>query len=214
MPLPALLVEPHPAPAPLPEVVPAAASPNTRAHPREAVEHHREQRPVPEPGQRARVNRLEELPHLRRREVSLSLPFVTTCFGPRTAARNLADDEPVAEHADPRPGAASRRTAGTNRGRAALPRRRPRPAVGDAVPHVSPLGWEHINLILGIPLAGHPRTTANGSPTGHTSRQPTAHGRSSPEGTAHDTPSAVPPPHPPPSDRWLPPPPGDRMPRH
>ena len=46
---------------------PAAASPD-RAHPPEAVEHDREQRAVPVPGQRARVDRLEELPRLRRRE--------------------------------------------------------------------------------------------------------------------------------------------------
>ena len=41
--------------------------PQHRAHPRQAVEHHREERPVPEPGQGARVDRLEELPRLGRR---------------------------------------------------------------------------------------------------------------------------------------------------
>ena len=55
----ALLVEPEPPLALLPEVVlPPHA--DDRAHPREAVEHHRDERSV--------------------------APFVTTCVGPRTAA--------------------------------------------------------------------------------------------------------------------------------
>ena len=47
VPLSALLVEPEPAPDPLPEVV-LPPHPEDRAHPREAVEHDREERPVPE----------------------------------------------------------------------------------------------------------------------------------------------------------------------
>ena len=50
--LPALLVEPQPPPAPLPEVV-LPPHPEDRAHPRDAVEHDGEQRPVPEPDQGA-----------------------------------------------------------------------------------------------------------------------------------------------------------------
>ena len=46
VPLAALLVEPQPPPAPPPEVVPLP-HPQHRAHPREAVEHDREERPVP-----------------------------------------------------------------------------------------------------------------------------------------------------------------------
>ena len=65
VPLPAFLMEPEPPPAPLPEVV-LPPHPEDRAHPREAVEHHREERPVSEAGERARVDVLEELPRLGR----------------------------------------------------------------------------------------------------------------------------------------------------
>ena len=103
VPLPALLVEPQPAPAPLPEVV-LPPHPQHRAHPREAVEHHREERPVPEPGQSARVDRLEELPRLRRREDrrrALGDDVLRPPHGRGGVHRkDLADDEPVAEHAD------------------------------------------------------------------------------------------------------------------
>ena len=103
MPLPALLVEPEPPLAPLLEVV-LPPHPQNRAHPREAVEHHREERPVSEPGQRARVDVLEELPRLglgqdRRRSLGddvLRPPH----RGRRIHREDLADDEPVAEHAD------------------------------------------------------------------------------------------------------------------
>ena len=43
-----------------------AANPQDRAHPREAVEHHREEHPVSEPGERARIDAVEELPRLGR----------------------------------------------------------------------------------------------------------------------------------------------------
>ena len=97
VPLSALLVEPEPAPAPLPEVV-LPPHPQHRAHPREAVEHHREQRPVPETGQRARVDRREELPRLRRREDrrrALGDDVLRPPDGRSGVHReDLADDEP------------------------------------------------------------------------------------------------------------------------
>ena len=104
VPLPALLVEPQPAPAPLPEVV-LPPHPQHRAHPREAVEHHRQERPVPEPGQGAPVSIDSRSFLASAAERTGVAPLVTTCFGPRTAAagftgKDLADDEPVAEHAD------------------------------------------------------------------------------------------------------------------
>ena len=61
VPLPALLVEPQPPPAPLLEVV-LPPHPQDCAHPREAVEHHREERPVPEPGHRRRGARRRPAP--------------------------------------------------------------------------------------------------------------------------------------------------------
>ena len=67
VPLAALLVEPQPTAAPLPEVV-LPPHPQHRAHPREAVEHDRQQRPIPEPDQGAPVDRLEELPRRGRRQ--------------------------------------------------------------------------------------------------------------------------------------------------
>ena len=103
MPLPALLVEPEPPPAPLLEVV-LPPHPQDRAHPREAVEHHREERPVPEPGQRARVDAVEELPRLGRREDrrrALGDDVLRPPHGRGGVHReDLVDDEPVAEHAD------------------------------------------------------------------------------------------------------------------
>ena len=60
------------------------------AHPREAVEHHRQKRPVAQARERAGVDRLEEP---RRGFGPGRLPLGFT-------ARDLADDEPVAEHAD------------------------------------------------------------------------------------------------------------------
>ena len=82
VPLPALLVEREPPPAPLQEVV-LLRHPQDRAHPREAVEHDGEERPVAEPDQRARIGVLEELPRLGRERTGGG-PLVTTCFGPRT----------------------------------------------------------------------------------------------------------------------------------
>ena len=67
VPLPALLVGASTTPAPLPEVV-LPPHPQNRAHPREAVEHHRQESSVPEGDQGARVDRVEELPRFRRRE--------------------------------------------------------------------------------------------------------------------------------------------------
>ena len=103
MPLPALLVEPQPPPAPLLEVV-LPPHPQDRAHPREAVEHHREERPVSEPGQRARVDVLEELPRFCRGQDwrrALGDDVLRPPHRGRWVHReDLADDEPVAEHAD------------------------------------------------------------------------------------------------------------------
>ena len=52
-----LLVEPEPPAAPLPEVVLPPPHPQHRTHPREAVEHHRQERPVPERGLAPRTTR-------------------------------------------------------------------------------------------------------------------------------------------------------------
>ena len=61
--------DPQPPPAPLLEVVLPPHHPQDRAHPREAVEHHREEGQGPEPGQGCRgVDPVEELPHFGRRE--------------------------------------------------------------------------------------------------------------------------------------------------
>ena len=103
MPLAALLVEPEPPPALLPEVVlPPHA--DDRAHPREAVEHHRDERPVAPARERARVDRLEEPAGLGRREHrcrALRDDVLRPPHGRRGVHReDLADDEPVAEHAD------------------------------------------------------------------------------------------------------------------
>ena len=103
MSLPALLVEPEPPPAPLLEVV-LPPHPQDRAHPREAVEHHRQERLVPEPGQRARVDAVEELPGLGRRE-DRRRTLGDDVLRPADRGRgvhgeDLADDEPVAEDAD------------------------------------------------------------------------------------------------------------------
>ena len=101
----ALLVEPEPPPALLPEVVrpPHRAD---RAHPRDAVEPHRDERPVAPAGERTRVDRREEPARLGRREHRrrarrhhvLGLPHGRR----RVHRQDLADDEPVAEHAEGR----------------------------------------------------------------------------------------------------------------
>ena len=67
VPLPALLAQPQPASSPLPEVV-LPPHPHRRAHPRETVDHHAQQRPVPQPHHRPRVDPVEERPRLRRRQ--------------------------------------------------------------------------------------------------------------------------------------------------
>ena len=107
MSLPALLVEPQPPPAPLLEVV-LPPHPQDRAHPREAVEHHREERPVSEPGQRARVDVREELPRFGRGQNwrrALGDDVLRPPHRGRGVHRDdLADDEPVAEYADPETG--------------------------------------------------------------------------------------------------------------
>ena len=96
-------MEPEPPSAPLPEVV-LPPHPQDRAHPREAVEHDGEERPVTEPGERARIDRLEELPRLRRREHrrrALGHDVLRTAHGgSRVHPEDLVDDEPVAEHAN------------------------------------------------------------------------------------------------------------------
>ena len=71
-------------PATLLEVV-LPPHPQNRAHPREAVEHDGEQRPVPELDEGAGVDRVEELPRFRRRE-DRRRALGDDCFGPRTAA--------------------------------------------------------------------------------------------------------------------------------
>ena len=103
VPLAALFVEPEPPPALLPEVVlPPHA--DDRAHPREAVEHHRDERPVAPARERARVDRLEEPAGLGRREHrrrALRDDVLRPPHGRRRVHReDLADDEPIAEHAD------------------------------------------------------------------------------------------------------------------
>ena len=101
----ALLVEPEPPRALLPEVVlpPHAAD---RAHPREAVEHHRDERPVAPAGERARVDRLEEPARLGRREPRRRARRHHVRRPPdgcrRIHRQDLADDEPVAERAEGR----------------------------------------------------------------------------------------------------------------
>ena len=75
--------------------------PQDRAHPREAVEHHREERPVPA---KVPVSIVSELPRLGRRQDrhrALGDDVLRAAHG-RGGVRpqDLADDEPVAEHAD------------------------------------------------------------------------------------------------------------------
>ena len=101
----ALLVEPEPPLALLPEVVlPPHA--DDRAHPRDAVEHHRDERPVAPAGERARVDRLEEPARLGRRAHRRRARRHHVRRPPdgrrRVHRQDLADDEPVAEHADGR----------------------------------------------------------------------------------------------------------------
>ena len=102
----ALLVEPdEPPPALLPEVVlPPHA--DDRAHPRDAVEPHRDERPVAPARERRGVDRLEEPAGLGRREDrrrGLCHHVRRPPDGCRRVHRqDLADDEPVAEHADGR----------------------------------------------------------------------------------------------------------------
>ena len=105
MPRAALLVQPEPPPALLPEVVlPPHA--DDRAHPREAVEHHRDERPVVPARERARVDRLEKPAGLGRREHRRRARRHHVRRPPdgrrRVHRQDLADDEPVAEHADGR----------------------------------------------------------------------------------------------------------------
>ena len=92
------LVEPEPPPGVLPVVV-LSPHPQDRAHPREAVEHHREERPVSEAGERARVDVIEELPRLgrgqdwRRALGDDVLRPPHRCRG--VHREDLADDEPA-----------------------------------------------------------------------------------------------------------------------
>ena len=75
-----------------------------RAHPREAVEHDAEEGPVSEPGQRAGVDAVEELPRFGRREDRRRALGDNVLRPPdgrgRVRGEDLAGDEPVAEHAD------------------------------------------------------------------------------------------------------------------
>ena len=66
----------------------------------QAVEHNREQRPIPEPGQGVRVDRGEELPRLRRSRTLGDDVLRPPDGGGGVRRENLVDDEPVVEHAD------------------------------------------------------------------------------------------------------------------
>ena len=76
----------------------------TALTPREAVEHHRDERPVAPARERGGVDRLEEPAGLGRREHrrrALGDDVLGPPHGRRRVHRqDLADDEPVAEHAD------------------------------------------------------------------------------------------------------------------
>ena len=148
--LAALLVEPEPPPALLPEVVlPPHA--DDRAHPREAVEHHRDERPVAQTRERARVDRLEEPAGFGRREHrrrALGDHVLRSPDGRRRVhGEDLADDEPVAEHADGRQVLLDRgRRAGVGpdvgrhvQRRDRLERQPPRIAPGQELPHGPPV---------------------------------------------------------------------------
>ena len=93
--------EPEPTPALLPEVV-LPPHPDRRAHPREAVEHHRDERPVAQARERARVNRVEEpagLGQRHRRRRALRDHVLRPPDGRGQVHReDMADDEPVAKH--------------------------------------------------------------------------------------------------------------------
>ena len=101
----ALLVEPEPPLALLPEVV-LPPHPDHRAHPRDTVEHDRDERAVAQAGERARVDRREEPAGLGRREHRRRARRDDVLGPPdgrrRVHRQDLADDEPVAEHADGR----------------------------------------------------------------------------------------------------------------
>ena len=103
VPLAALLVQPEPPPALLPEVV-LPPHRDDRAHPREAVEHHRDERPVAQARERTGIDHVEEPTGLGRRE-HRRRALGDHVLGPphdrrRVHREDLADDEPVAEHAD------------------------------------------------------------------------------------------------------------------
>ena len=88
---------------PLPEVV-LATHPHGRTHPREAVDHHAQQRPVAETDPRPRVDPVEERPRLRRRQDRRRALRHDVLRAPhrrgRVHGQHLVDDEPVAERTD------------------------------------------------------------------------------------------------------------------
>ena len=103
--LAALLVQPQPPSRPLPEVV-LATHPHGRAHPREAVDHHAQQRPVAEADPRPRVDPVQKRPRLRRRQHRRRTLRHDVLRAPhrrgRVHGQHLVDDEPVAERPDRR----------------------------------------------------------------------------------------------------------------
>ena len=75
------LVQPQPPARPLPEVV-LTPHPHRRAHPREAVHQHAQQRPVPQPNTTVPVSIRSSSARVSVGDRTDVAPFVTTCFGP------------------------------------------------------------------------------------------------------------------------------------
>ena len=103
VPLAALLVQPQPSARPLQEIV-LTPHPHDRAHPGEAVHHHAQQRTVPQPYQRPRVDPIEQRPRLGRRQ-HRRRPFGHHVLrAPHRRGRihrqHLVNDQPVAQHPD------------------------------------------------------------------------------------------------------------------
>ena len=103
VPLAPLLVQPQPPPSPLQEIV-LTTHPHDRAHPREAVHHHAQQRPVTKTHQRPRVDPIEQRPRLGRRQHRRRPLGHHVLRAPHRRGRihrqHLVDDQPVAQHPD------------------------------------------------------------------------------------------------------------------
>ena len=103
VPLAPLLLQPKPPPSPLQEVV-LTTHPHDRAHPREAVHHHAQQRPVTKTHQRPRVDPVEQRPRLGRRQHRRRPLGHHVLRAPHRRGRihrqHMVDDEPVAQHPD------------------------------------------------------------------------------------------------------------------